>query len=82
MSRKLKKKKKKQQFSEFRNKINEQNEYFTKHIETQNQTEIWELKNSKHALGSSGNRANDIKQRINQVEYRNIEIIFVEKETE
>lgn len=57
------------QFSELRGKMNEQNEYFTKEIETliKNQTEIVELRNSlnetKNSLESIGNRADHTEER-------------------
>ena len=55
------------QFSEFRSKINEQKQYFTKEMETlkRNQTEILNLRHSinemKNALKSTGKRAGHMK---------------------
>ena len=58
------------QFSELRNKMKEQKEYFTKETETlkKNQTEIMELKKSinkmENTMKSTGNRADHMEERI------------------
>lgn len=74
------------QFTELRNKTNEQKEYFTKKIETlkKNQmTIIQEWKNSanemKTSLGSLGNRAELMEERIIKLEDRILEIIWAEQ---
>lgn len=74
------------QFTELRNKTNEQKEYFTKEIETlkKNQmTVIQEWKNSanemKTSLGSLGNRAELMEERIIKLEDRILEIIWAEQ---
>ena len=70
------------QFNELRSKINKQNEYLTKEIETKkNQIEILELKNSinemKTTLEIIGNNANSMEERISELEDRNLEMIQV-----
>ena len=73
------------QFSELRNKINDQKEYFTEDIETlrKNQEEILELKNSinniKNALESTGNTSDHMEERISELEDRNLEMMQVEE---
>lgn len=66
-------------FSELRNKINLQREYFTKEVETiKNKTKNLEVKNSIDYMGnmleSEGNRAYQMEERMNEIEDRNIEI--------
>lgn len=66
------------QYSDFRNKMNQQKEYFTKHIELlkKKDTEILELKN---ALESIENRAEQAEERISELGDRNLETIQVQK---
>lgn len=66
------------QYSDFRNKMNQQKEYFTKHIELlkKKDTEILELKN---ALESIENRAEQAEERISELGDRNLETIQVKK---
>ena len=67
------------QFNELRNKINEQNKYFTKEIETlkNNHIEILEISNE---LLSKGNRADQREKIINDIEDRNLEMMQSEEE--
>ena len=76
------------QFSELRNKINEQKKYFTKDIKSlkENQTEVLELKMSinemKNALESTGNRADHMEERISELGNKDLEMIQVGVERE
>ena len=68
-----------------RNKINEQRDFFTKETEIKNKgTEILELKNSmnemKNAIESTCSREDQMEVTINDLEYRNVEIIQLEEE--
>ena len=74
------------QFTELRNKTNEQKEYFTKEIETLKKNQmniIQEWKNSanemKTSLGSSGNRAELMEEKIIKLEDRILEITRAEE---
>ena len=74
------------QFTELRNKTNEQKEYFTKEIETLKKNQmniIQEWKNSanemKTSLGSFGNRAELMEERIIKLEDRILEITRAEE---
>lgn len=68
------------QFNELRNKINEQKEFFTKEIEIKKKKnrQILEMKNSmnqlRNALESLGNRADQIEERISNLEAGNLEM--------
>lgn len=69
-------------------KINEQKEYFTKETETlqKSQTQILKQKKLtnkiKKLLGSTGNRADHMKERITVLDDRNLEMIQVDEEWE
>ena len=74
------------QFTELRNKTNEQKEYFTKEIETLKKNQmniIQEWKNSanemKTSLGNFGNRAELMEERIIKLEDRILEITRAEE---
>lgn len=61
-------------FNEFRNKINEQNQFFTKEIKIikKNWTEMLELKNSmtqvQNVIENISDRADQMEERINDLE--------------
>ena len=75
------------QFSKLQNQINKQNEYFTKDFKTlkKNQIEILEMKDSvkeiKNELASTGNRADQMQERISCIQDRNLEMTQREGET-
>ena len=64
------------QFDELKNKINEQNEFFTKETEILKKNQILELKNSmnevKNTLESLRNRADQTEERISNLKDRNL----------
>ena len=75
------------QFNELRKQINKQNQYFTKEIGTlkNSQTEILEIKTSvkgiKNGLYDIENKADQVEERISDIECRHLEMMQREEET-
>lgn len=70
----------KRQFSELRNKINEQKEHFTKEIKTLRKNQSLELKKSVNEMKNALGVEQAMEERISELKERNLEKIQVEKE--